>query len=193
MSKTYHCMVDIETTGLRPWTDRMTSLGAVYFTAETDKLHQSTCRLNIIDTFCGAGWCSGTKGLLFTEQTDTMIFRSQHRISEMEAQIPQFELGNLLLRFMDLMTAYGENEDWRIWAKPSTFDICFIYRALDIYMMKPVWHHRKTRDLNTFCEARGMDAYALTKDIEFDGREHHPLDDAMHQFKILERAWLISQ
>lgn len=173
----YNMMVDLETTSLVPWEGRPTSLGFVIFDRDfrIRSVHEVQIGMQPLER------------ALFRDNEHTMEFRAKEGIDCAESQMNVQHVTEVLKR---ICRDFDFFKDMFIWAKPMKFDIIFIERLFKLHDMHEPWHYRHVMDTRSFCMGRGWSAQELQnverKIITFDGKQHTPLADALHQVKVLQ-------
>ncbi len=157
-------MIDIETTGLDPFKNNITSIACIPFNFEYKAWNMPDAFIKRIPTKMRNG----------EDDIATMDFRSKYCIDEIEDKF------TILGSKLDL---YGYISDYEyIWAKPTTFDLAFLQKFFDGIIP---WHHRNTRDVYTYISGFRKDPAAYCNKRPFNGTLHNPVNDALHQVNCL--------
>lgn len=184
-----HFMLDVETTGLNPCQNYVTSVGIVQFKLEREG-----------DNF-GATVIDGLNFALIPDRTSrikdpaTMKFRKENNIDLMEKGIKkQYVAAELLAALCDLNEWINSKLDTAaespiLWAHHDKFDVTFIegyYREANV---KPAWSHRDIVDLDSYIYGLlGVQYGTVANNVKFNGEPHLALADARYQVDVLDAA-----
>lgn len=166
--------IDLETLGTRPDAP-IVAIGAVLFNRETGEIGEEFYTPITLHSALKHGKvCPNALKWWFTQSPAAQaVFRSP---------VAQ-ELHDALLRLSMLVDRQPES-DICVWGNGSTFDISILEHAYDAVGLEAPWNFWSIRDMRTIVDAAsglGFNRHS----IPFQGTEHHALDDARHQAKII--------
>jgi oligoribonuclease (3'-5' exoribonuclease) len=174
----YDVMIDIETTGINPFTNGILQIAAWKFDYHTGEVGD---HVDIATQLA--------PNRMWDESTIKWWQDSPDRLAHLQVLrrtgVPARE------GFQALKDWVGnDRQGIRMWAKPSTFEYPFLqshFTQLDIQMP---FHYRYCRDINTHISALigdpGANTYAIT--IPFEGMPHNALWDSLHDMRCLLEA-----
>lgn len=159
MSETERVMIDIETLGLEPGA-AIISMGACRFCPEKGVVGETFYVEIDTDSCCDAGLEIDEETYEWWQQQDIALAPLNGGISLSEA----------LTKLKDYV---GDADE--VWAKSPSFDCEILETAYDEVGLNEPWKYYQERDVRT------LSSLPSAVEIEMDGREHHALDDAVHQ------------
>lgn len=159
MSETDRVMLDIETLGLDPGA-AIISIGACRF-RPGDGVVGETFYVEI-----DADTCSDA-GLHIDDDTFEWW---QEQDSDLAPLHGDTALADALARLKHYI---GDADE--VWANSPSFDCEMLETAYDVVGMSEPWKYNQERDVRT------LRSLPNAVEVEMDGREHHALDDAIHQ------------
>lgn len=175
-----NCMLDIETTSLDPSTGMITSYGAVFFGADLLPFATTGHALNYLKL---ERWN-------FKDDLRTMNFRAEHGIEAMEDEMCRCRPAEFITHLHNL---FNEHQDCFVWSKPTKFDLPFLERLINLCGFENPWFHRNIIDMRSFLMGMGYTLDDISKiernEVEFVGKLHNPIDDAMHQVRVLKYCY----
>lgn len=156
-------MLDIETLGTEPGAVIL-SIGAVRFDVDWigEGMHARISQQSCLDA-----------GLHIDEDTQEWWLDQDEYAQEYALE------GNQPLEsaLEDLSEFFGDAEE--VWAYSPAFDCVLLEAAYDAVGSLPPWGHWQTRD------ARTLANLPIAPDLERDGAEHHALEDAQYQARVV--------
>lgn len=173
------CMIDIETTGTQPEHTNMIQLAAVRFnmkTGDVDPKFFDRCLIPLPTRFWDEDtrkWWSSMPDIL-----DGIWKRMQPATQVMQA-------------FTQWATADNEAQTLHFWGKPTHFDYSFVASYYKELGVTNPFHFRMANDQNSFIRGRFFpeDPPPIEKELEFMGDEHNALHDALHQVRVVLKAY----
>jgi len=167
-------MLDIETLGTAPGCVIL-SVAAVPFYKSDGKIAESHFHMNVdIESCLDAGLKIDPNTLHWWIQKSSLF---------LELQKDTYELKGVLLS-LDRFIKYHCKDDVRVWGKGPSFDSAILRDAYDRFKLSLPWKYSKERCVRTdLCGYEEL----LKKYLPFDGPEHHPVKDAMHQIKSMTK------
>ena len=163
---TERVMIDIETLGLEPGA-AILSIGAVKFDASGigEELHRA------IDVRS----CEEAGLSVDMETLDWHI-----------VECSTFD-GRTLTDGVELATALRDFYTWaetadEYWANSPKFDATILEEAAEPFGIEMPWEYYELRDVRTIKNVPGVE------EPSFEGTEHHALDDAKHQARLVSQA-----
>ena len=163
-------MLDIETTGLNPCVNHITSCAIVPFELSTGQYSENNFHQRFDRTIVGR-----------LENKDTMYFRAKYNIDKAEKELP---ISENIYETMRNISKFLNDANTYVWAKPAHFDIAFLASYFNMCSLPIPWSHRNARDLGTYLAAAGHKLTDLYKEIEFTGDTHNALHDCYYQILI---------
>lgn len=168
-------MIDIETTGLNPAFNSITSIAIVEFDAE--RFTNLAFRTRVLQDASREN------------DEETMQWREDNKVDEMEAAIP---LESSPDHMLTVVHALLSSPDCVVWAKPTRFDISFLESYFADYRNRSYipWHYRNVVDLASFIKGRGKNIKELEAEVkaEMAYNAHDALDDCLFQIAVLRKA-----
>jgi DNA polymerase III alpha subunit (gram-positive type) len=165
MSETGRVMVDLETLGLEPGAS-IISIGAVWFTEH-----------GLGDEFYRSVDLASCQDYGLEIDADTLDWWL-HLDAGLQDQLKGGDdLPDVLFEFREFYTGADE-----IWAFSPSFDCEILGHAYEQTEMAKPWTYRDERD------ARTIAALPTAPDVDRDGDEHHALDDARHQARMVSQV-----
>lgn len=168
-----HFMIDIETTGLNPGVNHITSCAIVPFSLETGQYGENIFHERFETNIVGRGFSN-----------DTMRFRTEHNIDENEAALLQANTLFLTMKNIKEFLFIENKDSIIVWAKPSHFDIAFLESYFRQTAMTIPWSHRNVRDLATYLMAAGHNLTDLYEEVKFTGDTHNAQHDCQYQILL---------
>ena len=167
-------MIDIETTGLNPGVNHITSCAIVPFDLETGAYSKHVFYERFLLDIPGR-----------TCNIATMDYRLKKNIERYEKTLDCREsLVVSLYKISNFIASHCKNSDAYIWAKPSHFDIAFLESYYRQCGSKIPWGYRNIRDLATYLQAAGHNLVDLYEEIKFTGDAHNALHDCHYQILL---------
>lgn len=176
-------MLDVETTGLDPSTNAITSVAVLPFDVDMGTMYVQRaihCRLPIPRDRM--------------DNAETMAWRMQHRVGPRERKLDELSFETFAMRLNHLvMQSSGPPI---VWAKPSTFDIPFLrsyYARYRVESRDVVWpfHYRNVMDLRSYIKGTGFDAEEIYTYVGKAGA-HDALADCVMQCEAAIRAKMLA-
>ena len=172
-------MIDIETFGNKSHSVIL-SIAAVQFDLETGETGKTFYRKIDLQSAIDAG-------LKLNASTLQWWMEQKH-----EALIELFSGENRTLSesLGDFKTFYGLinqsiEEDLRVWGNGARFDLGLLEDAYETIGEDAPWNFRAEMDVRTLVAF----APEIKKEMKFEGIEHNPHDDCMHQIKYCSKTW----
>ena len=178
-------MIDIETTGLVPWVNRITSFAMVPFKIRKSRI-QGDGRAPT-----GARFPPDIK-FDRSDNSETMKFREHYNIDTIEANVFDVQPLETIFRILNEWI----NNKTMLWSKPATFDIIFLQSYYHQFNTPTPWHYRNTRCVNTFVWQLGFDPRELFDNVTAGWpnlEPHNPIHDVEVQVAMLDYALYYSQ
>lgn len=175
-------MVDIESNGTNPATASILQIAAVKFnwqTGDVDARFFDRCLAPVP----GRGWDTATRQW-WSQQKAGVLASIEARAEDPRTVMVDFQRW-LLNEWPD--TPGG----LRFWAKPITFDYCFVGEYFRIFNLDNPCHYRMARDMNSFMSAQFGNPQHPEFPLgepDFEGDEHNALYDVIHQIKMVQAA-----
>lgn len=171
-------MCDIETTSTSPETGAIVQVAAVkfnYLTGEIGGVFNRSLHMPY-----GRFWDESTR--TWWGQQDPTVW--QGIVERME------DPADVMREFFEFSVIDAPYGGYRFWSKPLSFDFPFVASYFKQFGHENPYHFRHARDLNTWIAAlRGKGPAHVGMDhIEFEGKAHNALVDAVHQIKLLFAA-----
>jgi len=167
-------MIDVETTGLNPGVNHITSCAIVSFELETGLYGEDFFHERLRTDF-------GSRA----RNADTIGWRNQHGMDKAEADLAIRDSVQITIKTINDFLFRNSSEDVPIvWAKPAHFDIAFLESYFREVNLRIPWSHRNVRDLATYLMAAGHDLTELYDEIEFSGDPHNALHDCHYQILL---------
>ena len=154
-----HVMVDIETMGLKPGS-AILSVGACRFDSGGAALDRFYCEIDIYSCF--------DAGLKVDEDTREW-WQDQPDDVRPDGDTDIGDALSSLSEWFDKRPYAG------VWANSPSFDLDILAAAYEAVDLSEPWDYWETRDVRT------VRSLPCAVELEMDGREHHALDDAVHQ------------
>jgi len=160
-------MVDIETLGLDVGS-AILSIGAVEFDKHNtyDEFYEEICLES-----------NQKKGMDMDASTLTWWLSQDVEAQQILTGGRRF--GRVLSEFHMWLMQYDDPIE--VWANSPAFDCQHLEHAFDKLDITLRWDYYETRDVQAIKEVFGIEK-------EMDGQEHHALDDAKHQVKVVQEA-----
>lgn len=168
-----HIMIDIETTGLNPCKNIITSIASVGFTIEDREAYQedvgNVVRIRAI----------GSR----SDNPKTLVFRKKHQVDLKEQIYPEIMIQDFFKILFDRI-----DKNTYVWSKPVHFDIAFLESYYNEFNVDIPWHYRNVRDLNTFIWAHGGDPKEVFERVIkiTHYSAHDPYYDALLQINMID-------
>lgn len=178
-------MLDVESTGLAPTLNSLTSLAIVRFSTETlyptDHLH-----------------------FKFTDQLsnrhddrDTMAWRVNNYVDVQEKKLTEFEIKRGLRLISNFVDEHSEGMTPVLLSKHIDFDVAFLKGYYAVKGYKFPFKHRNIFDLDSVIQGMGVDADKAYEDakismekeyVHYDAKAHDALWDCLLQMQYLYAA-----
>lgn len=170
-----HIMLDFETLDTAP-TAAVLSFGAVKFDPFTGQTsEQFYCNFSLEDCLAYNRTISPSTLMWWMSQSEAarnMVFDQTRALS----------LDGFTTAFSKWCGPAHDIEG--VWANGSDFDLPIVKSIYDDVAKALPWEYFKHRDQRTLRSLNPM-ASKLAKSVKFDGVKHNPLDDCLHQVKVL--------
>jgi hypothetical protein len=174
-------MIDIETLGTRP-TSIITSIGAVIFDPKSDFIKTDNTFFDWIDI-------RSCERFGLTIDTETIKFWFD-LISKNKKTIPTEEASShlpiVLVEFSNWWTVNNLTSKTPVWCHGPSFDTVILENAFSVTRTPLPWSYNSPRDTRTIFDLADFDF----KNAPREGTFHNALDDAIHQAKCVQKAWL---
>lgn len=176
MTAFYDFMSDIETTGTRGDRNAILSLAGVAFNYAEGVVSPDTFYVTM-EMPPWRTWCEDTRAWWHKQDPETFRLATENPVS----------LGEGMYRYQQwVRKVTGALEPPRLWAKPISFEWPFIESCFRDAGVDNPFFFRDCIDMQSFIRGMRMDpsAPAFDKQVPFVGREHHALDDTLHQIAV---------
>lgn len=168
------CMVDIETTGLRPDHNQIIQIAAVKFNLEKGTISPSFFN-RCLYPVPGRYWDEGTR--IWWSSNEELLASLNAKMEPAEKVMRDF--------------ASWAGFDMNFWAKPISFDFPFVASYFNQFELTNPFNFRAAIDQNSFIRGRHFPLAPpkYEKTIEFDGTAHNAIDDVLHQIKVVSACY----
>lgn len=168
-------MLDIETLGTAPGCVIL-SVAAVPFFKADGQISDRYFHMNVdIDSCLEVGLKIDPAALHWWIQKSSLFLELQKNTADLRP----------VLIALDHFIQSTCTQDVRVWGKDPSFDNAILRDAFDRFNLKLPWRYSKNRCVRTdLCGYEEL----LKKYLPFDGPEHHPVKDAMHQIKSMTKV-----
>lgn len=176
-SDMFDVMIDIETTGTNPEHAGIIQLAAVKFDFETgsvDNKFFDRCMWLPNNRY----WDENTRQW-WGQQKPEILHSILSRAEDPRRVIEDFTIW---------LGGYTPDEPYRIWAKPTTFDVSFMTSYYRQMGMETPWHFRNVIDLNSFLRGRVLSSQIPPVDVEMQGDAHNAIFDVLYQIGVAFKA-----
>jgi len=173
----YDIMTDIETTGTRPDRHHVMSLAGVAFNWFDGTICAEDQFYVTMEMPGWRGWDEDTRDWWSRQSPETFA-------AAVVNPVP-LAVGMQLYRDW-VRRVTGALEPPRLWAKPISFEWPFIESCFRDANVQNPFFFRDAIDMQSFIRGMRMNpaAQAFDKQVPFVGREHHALDDTLHQVAV---------
>lgn len=177
MTKYTDLMLDLETLGTGPGCVILSVAAVPFFKSgqNTDQ-HRQCFHKNIdIESCLDIGLKIDPATLHWWVQKSTLFMKLQQDTSALRGVLERLRV-----------FIYTQcTEDVRVWGKGPSFDQAILRYAFALYKLPLPWRYSRERDVRTYlCGYEQL----LKKHLPFDGTEHHPTDDAIHQIRSIHKV-----
>lgn len=166
-----HVMLDIETLGLTPGSV-VTAFAAVAFT-EDEILDSVSHALDIVKVQRAGFTMDASTTRWWMQQGDEAIRRSLFGTMDPCAAAVQFH------------NWCGGHNAQRFWARGQDFDFPIMEAFQRHFIQAVPWDYNQKRDTRTIVD----DHLPKIDRPEFEGVQHDPLSDAVHEVRCLQATW----
>lgn len=170
-------MVDIETTGTHPHETAMIQLAAVRFNFVERTIDTASFFDKCLMIPENRYWNEDTRKW-WSGQDPTILQGIMSRMTDPK---------EVMQDFADWVRESKER-DYRMWAKPVTFDSAFVTSYFNQYQVMSPFHYGWVTDLNSFIRGMAHDPGVRDFKVKFTGPAHNALFDCINQIDSLFQA-----
>jgi exodeoxyribonuclease VIII len=175
-----HIMCDLETTGLDPNNNSITSAAFVQFNLLESKY----------STLFHVRLWSDTDHTGRVANAETLAWRAQHNVDDMERNLPLFDVPGFLAHVAALFRPPEDIRNMYLWANGIMFDVAFLtsYWEQHVEDVDTPWYYGNLIDYKSFIRGAGYEPRVVSDMVKFEGERHNALDDARHQIRCVHWA-----
>ncbi|HDR2588124.1 TPA: 3'-5' exoribonuclease [Enterobacter ludwigii] len=176
-----HIMIDLETMDDTP-TAAIVAIGAVAFDLNSGEIGEQFYLSVDLDSSYKHGGTIGPGAVKW--------WLRQPREAQCEIVTDNAATINYALRELEcFIIRSSPSTDTILWSQGADFDFPIITSAMARIGMRRCWKYWNVRDVRTIVHAAEEAGFNPSAAVDFVGQKHHALHDAIHQTRILLRAW----
>lgn len=165
-----HCMLDLETWGIRPGC-AIRSIGACVFDPRSEEIEPWFYQ-NVTLASC-------KKMKLHVDPDTVKWWDEQGEAARDVLEVDQLHVKSAVLNFN---TWFRQNNAESVWGHGAAFDPPVYEAVAHAVGFKAPWSYKAPRDTRTLFDLTGF----RTEDLPFVGTKHNALDDAVHQARCVQ-------